>query len=183
MTLLKPFPWLLGAAIALSACAKPMEVSSITEIKSTTGSRSIDVLEPKRIAGQAGVPEFAGDQIVEVRTFAFKDGEGRQEVAGATCQLSTSDYTAQLVTPAKVRVPLYRVQSAELAVSCEKPGYARKLTTVSAFDEVRAKRLGSSTGGGVLGVLVVSAVDGMSDNTKNNWKYPPVTVELEALQK
>jgi len=183
MRLLKPFPWLLGAAMALSACAKPMEVSSITEINPTTGAKSIDVLEPKRVARRTGVPEFAGDQIIEIRTFAYQQGAGEQEIAGATCKLTASDFTAQMVTPAKVRVPLYRVQSPALAVSCEKLGYARKLITVSAYDSVRANRYGSGTGGGLLGVAVVAAIDGMSDNSKNEWKYPPVNVVLDAAEK
>ena len=166
-------------AIFLAGCVKPLEVGSITEINNSTGSKSIDVLEPKRLAGQPNVPEFSGDQLMEVRTYAESENNGRVEVAGATCELSAADFKASMETPAKVRVPLYRNQSSSLAVSCHKPGYRKTLISVTAFDITRQQRLASGSGGGLIGVAVVAAFDAAADNSKNEWRYPLAAVVLE----
>jgi hypothetical protein len=111
----------LAGLLALGGCAAPLEVSSITEIKSSTGSKGVDVYESKRQAGQ-NPPEFAGDQLVEVRTFKKNEDGSEVEIAGASRALSAADYTAVMRSPAKVHVPLYRAQSSALAATCEMPG-------------------------------------------------------------
>jgi hypothetical protein len=169
---------LLLVLVVLVGCASPgLEVASITDVRSSTGSRGIDVYEPKRRVGSA-VPEFAGDQVVEVRTYKNTD-EGQVEIAGATCSLSATGFSASMRTPAKVRVPLYREQSSTLAVTCEMPGYQKRMVTVAPYDATRQSRLASSGSGGLIGVLVVAAVDAMADNSKNDWRYPPARVQLE----
>ena len=167
------------ALLLLAGCAKPLEVANITEISSKTGSTSIDVHEPKRRAGQAGLPEFAGDQLVEVRAFTYQDGNGEVEMPGATCTVSAADFSATTQTPAKVRVPLYRGQSSTLAVACEKAGYAKKMITLAPIDVTRTNRMSSGAGGGLIGVVAVAAIDSMSDNTKNEWRYPLARVVME----
>jgi hypothetical protein len=164
--------------VVLGGCAAPaLEVASVTEIRSSTGSRGIDVYEPKRRVDSA-VPEFAGDQLVEVRTYKDTE-EGQVELAGATCSLSATGFSATMRTPAKVRVPLYREKSSTLAVTCEMPGYQKRMVTVAPFDATRASRLASSGSGGLIGVVVVAAVDAMADNSKNDWRYPLARVLLE----
>jgi hypothetical protein len=171
---------LLIAVLALLAgCAKPMEVSSITEIKPSTGARGIDVHEPKRQSGQAGVPEFAGDQLLEVRTYTSKEGTGETEIAGATCELSAADFAATMQTPAKVRVPLYRGQSSTLAVACEVPGFKKRMITVAPFDATRNARYSGGASNGVIGLVAVTAIDAFSDNSRNEWRYPLARVVLE----
>jgi hypothetical protein len=171
--------WAIVAAVAvLAGCAKPLEVSSITDVRSKTGSKSIDVYEPKRQAGLPGVPEFAGDQLVEVRTYVDKEGSARAEVAGATCELSAADFSATLQTPARVRVPIYRAQSSALAVSCQMPGYRKTMITVTAFDATRSGRMAGGSGS-VVGLIAVAAIDAMADNSKNEWRYPVAGVVLE----
>jgi hypothetical protein len=171
--------YILAGVLLLGGCATPIEVASVTEIRPTNGSRSIDVHEPRRASGQSGVPEFAGDQLVEVRTFADSDNGGRGEIAGAACTLSAADFSATMQTPAKVRVPLYRGQSSSLAISCEKQGFRRKMVTVDAIDVTRNQRMATGASGGLIGVVAALAVDGMSDNTKNIWQYPVARVLLE----
>ena len=169
---------LLLVVVVLGGCAAPgLEVASVTEIRSTTGSRGIDVYEPKRRAGSS-VPELAGDQLVEVRTYKNTD-EGEVELAGATCSLSATGFSASMRPPAKVRVPLYRGQSTTLAVTCEMPGYQKRMVTIAPYDATRASRLASSGSGGLIGVVVVAAVDAMADNSKNDWRYPLARVLLE----
>ena len=164
---------------ALAGCATPLEVGSITEIKPATGAKGVDVYEPKRLAGVV-TPEFAGDQLLEVRAFTVKPGSGEVELSGATCALSAADFSATMQTPAKVRVPLYRQQSSTLAISCEMPGYKKKMVTVAAVDIVREKRTANATTGGLIGMVSVVAVDAFSDNTKNAWEYPRAKVVLVA---
>jgi hypothetical protein len=171
-------PWLLGLAL-LAGCAKPLEVGNITEIKPHTGSKGIDVYEPKRVAGQNSVPEFAGDQLVEVRTYTYREDSGEVELAGATCTLSAADYSATMQSPAKVRVPLYRGQSSTLAVACEMPGYKKRMVTISPYDATRSARYGAGAGSGLVGLVAVTAIDALSDNTKNDWRYPLARIVLE----
>jgi hypothetical protein len=164
--------------VVLGGCAAPgLEVARVTEIRSTTGSGGIDVYEPKRRAG-GSVPEFAGDQLVEVRTYKNTD-EGEVELAGATCSLSATGFSASMQTPAKVRVPLYREHSSTLAVTCEMPGYQRRMVTVAPYDATRASRMSSSGSGGLIAVVVVAAIDAAADNSKNDWRYPIARVSLE----
>lgn len=164
-------------ALVVGACAKPLEVASVTEIRPTNGGRGLDVHEQKRRGGQTGAPEFAGDQLLEVRSFADL-GEGSQEVPGARCELSAAEYKAEFTTPAKVRVPLYRGQSSTLAVSCEKPGFKKRMITVGPVDVTRSQRYAAGSGS-VIGLVTVAAVDALSDNSRNEWRYPLARVDLE----
>jgi hypothetical protein len=168
----------LGAALLLSGCAKALEVGSITEIQPTTGSPTLDVLAPIRAADPAQ-PALAGEQLVEVRSYAMKQGSGETEFPGAACTLTAPYFQATMVTPAKVRVPLYRNQSSTLAVACDMAGYQRRMVTLSPFDATRDQRLASGTNGGLLGVVAVAAIDALSDNSKNDWVYPPAKVLME----
>ena len=162
----------------LGGCAAPLAVNTVTDIRSSTGSRGIDVYEPKRRA-DANVPEYAGDQLVEVRTYQ-NSGQGEVEMPGATCSLAATDFSATMTSPAKVRVPLYRGQSSTLAVTCQKPGFEKRMVTVAPFDATRASRLASGSGGGIIGAVVVAAVDASADNSKNDWRYPVARVVMEA---
>jgi hypothetical protein len=164
--------------LVLGGCATPgLEVASVTEIKSTTGSGGIDVYETKRRGG-GSVPDFAGEQLVEVRTYKNTDG-GEVELSGATCSLSATGFSATMRSPAKVRVPLYREQSSTLAVTCEMPGYQKRMVTLAPYDATRASRLASSGSGGLIGVLAVAVIDAAADNSKNDWRYPGARVLLE----
>jgi hypothetical protein len=167
---------LLGGC-CLGGCATPLAVTNVTDIRSSTGSRDIDVYEPKRRAG-ASVPEYAGDQLVEVRTYQNSD-QGEVEMAGATCSLAATGFSATMTSPAQVRVPLYRSQSSTLAVTCQKPGFQKRMVTVAPFDATRASRLNSGGGGGLLGVVAVAAIDSVADNSKNDWRYPVARVVME----
>lgn len=133
----------------------------------------------RRAQGDAAAPAFAGDQLVEVRSYVYKDDAGEVEVPGAQCQLSAADFKADMTTPAKVRVPLYRGQSSTLAVACEMPGYKRSMIAVAPMDVTRQGRLASGVGAALLGVVAVAAIDAMSDSSQNDWRYPLARVVLD----
>lgn len=166
----------------LIGCAKPMDIATVTQIKSHTGSSSIDVYEPHRRRGQTGVPEYAGDQFVEVRTYTYTDDEGQVEIGGAHCELSTANFSAKMSTPARVRVPLYRGSSSVLGIHCQKEGYRKKHTTLAPIDIVRRQRFANSGQGGLIGVAVVAAIDAVADNTRNEWRYPLARVILDPIK-
>ncbi|MEM9354960.1 MAG: hypothetical protein AAGB04_01995 [Pseudomonadota bacterium] len=176
-------PIILIIALSLAGCAKPMDIASVTQIKPNTGSTSIDVYEPHRRRGQKGIPDYAGDQFVEVRTYTYKQDEGRVEIGNAQCEVSTAHYSAKVTTPARVRVPLYRGSSSILGVVCEKEGYRKKHASVAPIDIVRRQRFASSTQGGLIGVAVVAVIDAASDNSKNEWRYPTARIILEPVTK
>jgi hypothetical protein len=124
------------------------------------------------------VPEFAGDQLVEVRTYQNSD-RGEVEMAGAACSLTATGFSATMTSPAKVRVPLYRSQSSTLAVTCQMPGFQKRMVTVAPFDATRASRLASGSGGGLIGAVAVAAIDAAADNSNNDWRYPVARVVME----
>lgn len=174
--------FILLALVIVGGCVKPMEVSSITEIKPSEPGASFDVYAARRARGEQ-VPQFAGDQLLEVRTFAVKeDGILSDEFAGASCTIRSSNFSAEAVSPAKVRVPLYRDHSSTLSVACKKDGFQPKIVDATAFDATRSQRIATGASGGVLGIVLVAAADAVSDNSKNEWKYPVVRVHMTPVQ-
>jgi hypothetical protein len=63
-----------------------------------------------------------GEAAFLVRTFLAPEGDVRREVVGADCELTSSLYTATLVTPARLVVPNFGPQSPELNVACRADG-------------------------------------------------------------
>ena len=187
---LKPIAIVTCACLLAGCAAKPMEVGSITPIRPTNGASGTDIYAQQRVAG-VNVPEYGGDQLLEVRTYEYIKEKGRVEMADAACTLSAGNFSASMTTPAKVRVPLYRNQSESLAVQCEKPGYNRKMITLKAFDKTRSDRFNNMTSagaaGGLIGVVATAAiagvVDATSDNAMNVWHYPAASIELEPEKK
>jgi hypothetical protein len=59
-----------------------------------------------------------GEAALTVRTFLADAGGERREVVGASCDVVSSLYSAQLVTPSRLVVPNFGPQSPELGVSC-----------------------------------------------------------------
>jgi hypothetical protein len=60
-----------------------------------------------------------GEAALFVRTFLAEEAGGeRREVVGARCQVLSSLYSAELVTPSRLVVPNFGPQSPELFVSC-----------------------------------------------------------------
>ncbi len=175
------------ATLALAGCAaKPLTVGSITSIKPTNGATGTDVYAHQRAAG-IQVPEYSGDQLLEIRTYEHKEGEGRVEMADASCTVSAGTFKATMTTPAKVRVPLYKDKSEGLAVQCTKPGFKPNLVSLAAFDKTRADRYNNLTQAGasaglvglVASAAVAGVIDASSDNTHNIWYYPAAKINLE----
>lgn len=165
---------LLGLGIlVLAGCAKPLEVSSITEIKPGPGASGFDVYATRRQTGEQ-VPAFAGEQLVEVRTYRVtEDGAGAQEeFAGAACELKASNFSADVVSPAKVRVPIYRQASSVLSVACKKDGFVPKMESVSVVNVSKNERYAMAAGTGVIGLAVAMTANAVADPNTEDYKYP-----------
>ncbi len=171
------------AGVVLAGCSKkPMEVDRITPIKSTSGSTETDVYASRRKAGEK-VPELAGDQIVPIRTYMVNsDGFGiGDEIAGAKCNVNARDFSADVVTPAKVRLPNYRMQSSAISVRCSKAGYTTRTVDHSVYNRTKNDRLNMGSQAGLLGVLAVVAINAVSDEKTHDYKYPVLKVVLVPL--
>ncbi len=181
----------LVAALFAGCAAKPLEVSSITKINAPAGTQGVDIYASRRQAGEA-VPAYAGDQLLDIRTYAAKEVaaaglKAGDEMPGAQCRVEASDFSADVVTPAKIRVPLYRAESSPLSISCSKPGFGSKSHVVEVYNATHAERrdMASSAGAaaGAVGViaslLIAEAVNASSDTSTNHFKYLPVKLQME----
>jgi len=173
----------IAVVLLVTGCAKPLEVSSITRIKPTNGATGVDVYAEQRSRGEK-VPEYAGDQLLQVRSYSVdEDGAGRKEFAGADCTVSASNFTAVLRTPAKLRVPIYRSKSSSLSVKCSHPSHKPKLIDVAVYNKTQSDRLKAGANGGLAGVIVMAAVNGLSDAALDNYYYAPANVVMTKLPK
>jgi hypothetical protein len=91
-------------ALLLAGCAAGVPVERQVVV---SGTRFQDV------QGEAGL---------FVRTFLPDEGGQRLEVVGATCDVVSSLYTTQLVTPSRLVVPNFGPQSPELGFTCRADG-------------------------------------------------------------
>ena len=176
---------LLLSIVFLVGCqAKKLPLSSTSVVTPTlAGASGVDVYAAKRQNGEA-VPTYRGDQFVEVRSYAkqsVKNSSRKKNVefGGARCALSGSGFEGNITTPAKIRVPIYGHESSELAVRCAADGYRPTVRTVRAFNKTKSDRLKGSGSGGVLGVVLVAAINAASDEKKHVFLYPEVAVLLE----
>jgi hypothetical protein len=145
-----------------------------------------------------------GSQIVEVRTFVTKalsqeelaaaenstgesDTSGVKpltdevEIGGATCVLRGDKFSAEIVTPAGVRVPLYGHRTGDLTLECAKEGFAPAVTVVSPYNKTFAERRANAASGGLLGALIIEVINAASDETNDVFEYPftPVLMKEE----
>lgn len=162
--------------LVLGACAKPLEVSHVTEISSLAGRQGVDVYAAERERG-LDAPRYRGDQVVEMRTYSAKPTEyggetvGR-EFSGAQCILKAANYTAKFQTPAKIRVPLYGAKTSPLDVTCEHPDHQTRNKVFAFYNKTHADRLAAGQSGGLAGLLIVAAYNGLADSGEDEYRYP-----------
>jgi len=169
----------------LAGCAAPgLEVARVTEIRPTNRASGLDVYAERRRAGDK-VPDFAGDQLVDVRTYRTQEDSdlAGDEFAGAKCSVKTRDYAADVMTPARIRVPLYRLQSSPLSVSCEHAGYQPRSVVVEVYNKTKQERYAASSGSGLAGLIVMAAINELSDETTHTFAYRPARVVMRPLAK
>ena len=170
--------------LPLAGCAaKALPVTSISEIKPATGARGVDVYAPQRARGEK-VPEFAGEQLLEIRTYRADDNKfsGRgKEIAGADCKIKTGTFSARVKTPAKLRVPVYRAQSAPISATCSLAGYKPNTAVASVYNKTKSDRMSSAGSAGALGILTIALVNAASNEATHDFRYYPLAVVLQPI--
>ena len=84
--------------------------------------------------------------------------------------------------PARLRVPIYRLNSSALSVACEREGYEPRSVVVEVYNKTKADRYAATSGNGLAGLLVVAAINELSDETKHEFAYPPPRVIMTPRQ-
>jgi hypothetical protein len=75
-------------------------------------------VERQVVVGGGGYQAVQGEAALIVRTFLPSEGNVRQEVVGAECDVASSLYRTRVVTPSRLVVPNFGPQSPELLLNC-----------------------------------------------------------------
>lgn len=141
-------------------------------------SIGLDVYGRARARGQS-VPRFRGQDIVEVRTFGNRNGDGYGEMGGASCTLDSGLYRAAFLSPANITLPDYGPNSPAIFVQCTL-GEKTTSVTVNAVNMTSQARAQSAAGAGLLGALVIGAVnEAKRDNETDDFGYNPIRINLD----
>lgn len=81
----------------------------------------------------------------------------KTEIVGAPCEVTGSGFSAKIVTPAAVNIPVYGLRSKALYVKCSFNGQELD-KSVPPLNLTEQKALANGASGGLLGVIVVGAV-------------------------
>lgn len=170
-------------AIALTAAACSVADIETAPIPITPNDRAaavgIDVYGRARARGNP-VPRFRGQNTVTIRSNGAQSDGGFGEVVGAPCRLDSGVYKARFQTPANVVVPDYGPNSPALFVRCALPDGRAASATVNAFNLTAQQRGAGAAGGGILGAIIVGAVNAaVTDPNTDEFTYPPITLQLK----
>jgi hypothetical protein len=174
------FRYLLGALALLPACTA-MDVTTppiSVAAKNPAEAVGIDVYARARAQGNP-VPRFRGPESVTVRTQGKTSGGSWGEIAGAECLLDGASYAARFHSPAVIVVPDYGPNSPALFVRCTL-GERAGTTQAVVYNDTSQQRHAAAYGTGVLGAIIIGAVAAANTNNEtDDFKYPPVTVQLK----
>ena len=176
----KPLAFLLLGTV-LSACSvADIETPPIPVTPNNpSASVGIDVYGQARARGNP-VPRFRGQNTVAVRTNGKQNDGGFGELVGTPCALDSGIYKAKFQTPANIVVPDYGPNSPALFVRCIHPDKRDASATVNAFNLTAQQRGAGAAGGGILGAIIVGAVNAaVTDPNKDEFAYPPITLQLK----
>jgi len=180
------FPGMFIALTGLTGCqtGKPLAMS-VAATPTASGIQHGDMLAPQRAAGQ-DIPALKGNEIVTIRTYEYVNKGGaefssRTEIDGVNCKLESDGYSASIKTPAEVRVPDYGYASRPISVSCNAAGYRTSFSNVTAINKSAEQRMASGSNGGLIGVVIMAAVNAGSDQKKDDFAYPPVNVTMNRI--
>jgi opacity protein-like surface antigen len=173
----------MGAAVFIALTTIACSQAEITQPpipvtpKVASNASGLDVYAGPRSRG-AQVPQFRGQEIVQIRTWGAVDGGARSEMIGVNCILDSGVYSAAFQTPANVLVPDYGPNSPALFVRCEN-GNTSGSITVNAVNKTAQERNASAAGTGLLGAIVIGAVnESRRNNDTDDFGYNPITVQL-----
>ena len=137
----------------------------------------LDVYTKARAWGNP-VPSFRGQNTVQVRTNGKLSGGGFGEIPGVQCPLDSGVYKATFTTPANLIVPNYGPNSPALFIRCMTPTTSGSVTA-SSVNMTAQERNNSSVGTGLLGAIIIGAVNEANrDNLNDDFGYNPIVVSL-----
>ena len=114
----------------------------------------------------AGIVGFS-DTTVRART--VQEGRSGTEMRNIPCELKSAGYFAKFTTPSIVNLPSYGEASPSIFVSCKYNGkVATKTVKVHNFSQQQRtnKAQSSAAGGGLLGVILISAIDAATNKAR-----------------
>lgn len=173
-------PMTILAGLLATACTQAEITTPPVMVvpKNKANAVGLDVYAGPRRRGNP-VPAFRGQETLPVRAFGVGSDDTRKELSGVGCTLDAGVYSASFHTPANIIVPDYGPNSPAIFVRCTHDGQSGS-TTVTAFNATTQQRMNGAAGGGILGVIVVGAITAANvDNEKDEFKYPPVTVQMK----
>jgi hypothetical protein len=133
--------------------------------------------DPKPAAAQSVA---RGETQVLLRSFS---ADGR-EIRGAACELDSSLFSAEAVTPARVLVPYYGAASPPVSVTCSGAGLGGRevlsIATVGSGGGVAWPSVGVSVNsdGGVGVGLGLGYYGGRTGYSETAYRYPPANITL-----
>lgn len=173
----------MGMAVVVAVTTVACSQAEITQppipVTPTVAANAsgLDVYARQRSRG-AQVPQFRGQEIVQIRTWGAVEGSNRSELIGVGCMLDSGVYAASFNTPANVLVPDYGPNSPALFVRCEHDSGSGSVT-VNAVNKTAQDRNASAAGAGLLGAIVIGAVnEARRNNETDDFGYNPITVQL-----
>lgn len=169
----------IALAVSLLGCTQaeitqpPITVTP----KDQANASGLDVYARQRSRGNP-VPAFRGQNTVQVRTWGATEGSSRAELSGVQCNLDSGVYTASFTTPANIIVPDYGPNSPALFVRCT-AGATSGSVTASVVNMTAQQRNASAAGTGLLGAIIIGAVNEANrDNLNDDFGYNVIVVQL-----
>lgn len=163
------------AALFLAGCAQNKPAAPLSGVSSVTMIHTDDD-HYKKLAGN-----YKGEQTFEVRTFNSVGGDtwtAPPEITGATCEVKHEYFTASIVTPHALRVPLYGSQTREFTVTCQKNGFQQSVQVIGPYNVSQSNRTSAGSQGGLLGLLIAEMINQASDPEDDQFEYAPSAVKL-----
>jgi len=116
-----------------------------------------------------------GYHPMPVRAF-LGSATANTEITGVPCDVIGSGFKARAVTPAAVNVPVYGLRSKAIYVKCSYNGQEKDVSR-PAVNLTESKALANGASGGLLGIIVVSAVvAGRKNKEQDEYGYNDVNM-------
>jgi len=158
----------LGSVLLLTACsaAKMNITSKPVGVQQTAGYVSTGITET---------------QPLEVRTYQ-KVEDSLKEVQKVNCELKGRGFTAKVITPGIVNIPVYGKGSPAVTTYCTSNDLAGTKSALIANLDLQTRKASTANAGatgGLLGALIATAVSAnMGERKGDRFAYNPIAVTI-----
>lgn len=150
---------LLAGVLALGACGGGLPIS--------TAPQSV------RFTGEVPLSLVQSYDPVELRTRIGKD-----EAPGAGCRLEGNGFTATVMTPALINLPVFGDKTRAVTVHC-KLGENARTQVFQPYNATSKEKQSAAYNNGVIGAVVVGIAEGVRDRTNDHYTYRGMVVTFE----